>query len=89
MSDIQEKIEHILDRLAVRMYDEGQLDKPSLVGRQVAIVNINEAKAKITQLLLEESNQRIKRIYENSMYGEDKTAKDVQERLEAALKEQE
>ena len=89
MSDIQEKIEHILDRLAVRMYDEGQLDKPSLVGRQVAIVNINEAKAKITQLLLEESNQRIRRIYENSMYGEDKTAKDVQERLEAALKEQE
>ena len=89
MSDTQEKLEHILDRLAVRMYDEGQLDKPSLVGRQVAIVNINEAKAKITQLLLEESNQRIKRIYENSMYGEDKTAKDVQERLEAALKEQE
>ena len=85
----QEKLEHILGRLAVRMYDEGQLDKPSLVGRQVAIVNINEAKAKITQLLLEESNQRIKRIYENSMYGEDKTAKDVQERLEAALKEQE
>lgn len=41
----------------------------------------------ITQLLLEERNRAIKRIYENSMYGEDKTAKDVQERLEAALKE--
>lgn len=51
---ISERLEQILDRLAVRMYDEGQLDKPSLMGRQVAIVNINEAHAKITQLLLEE-----------------------------------
>ena len=51
MSDIQEKLEHILDRLAVRMYDEGQLDKPSLMGRQVAITNINEAKAQIMHLI--------------------------------------
>ena len=47
----QEKLEHILDRLAVRMYDEGQLDKPSLMGRQVAITNINEAKAQIMHLI--------------------------------------
>lgn len=45
-------IDKILDRLAVRMYDEGQLDKPSLIGRQVAIVNINEAKQAIQQELL-------------------------------------
>ena len=50
MSDTQEKLEHILDRLAVRMYDEGQLDKPSLMGRQVAITNINEAKAQRNKL---------------------------------------
>lgn len=47
----QEKLEEILDRLAVRMYDEGQLDKPSLMGRQVAIANINEAKAQIQVLI--------------------------------------
>ena len=51
MSSTQEKLEEILDRLAVRMYDEGQLDKPSLMGRQVAIVNINEAKAQIQVLI--------------------------------------
>lgn len=47
----QEKLEEILDRLAVRMYDEGQLDKPSLMGRQVAIANINETKAQIQVLI--------------------------------------
>ena len=51
MSSTQEKLENILDRLAVRMYDEGQLDKPSLMGRQVAITNINEAKAQIMHLI--------------------------------------
>lgn len=30
---VESEIENILDRLAVRMYDEGQLDKPSLMGR--------------------------------------------------------
>ena len=40
--NLEAETENILDRLAVRMYDEGQLDKPSLMGRQVAIVNINE-----------------------------------------------
>lgn len=49
---VESEIENILDRLAVRMYDEGQLDKPSLMGRQVAIVNINEAKAQLKQLLI-------------------------------------
>ena len=50
--NVEAEIENILDRLAVRMYDEGQLDKPSLMGRQVAIVNINEAKAQLNQLLI-------------------------------------
>lgn len=50
--NVEAEIENILDRLAVRMYDEGQLDKPSLMGRQVAIVNINEAKAQLKQLLI-------------------------------------
>lgn len=48
---VESEIENILDRLAVRMYDEGQLDKPSLMGRQVAIVNISEAKAMLTDLI--------------------------------------
>lgn len=48
-----DELDHILDRLAVRMYDEGQLDKPSLLGRQVAVVNIRKAKRAITTLLLE------------------------------------
>lgn len=53
MSSTQEKLENILDRLAVRMYDEGQLDKPSLMGGQVAIVNIQKAKESILALLVE------------------------------------
>lgn len=48
---VESEIENILDRLAVRMYDEGQLDKPSLMGRQVAIVNMGEAKAMLTTLI--------------------------------------
>lgn len=52
---VDDELEKILDRLAVRMYSEGQLDKPSLMGRQVAIVNINEAKSKINRLILEAS----------------------------------
>lgn len=49
--NVEAEIENILDRLAVRMYDEGQLDKPSLMGRQVAIVKINEAKAQLTAII--------------------------------------
>lgn len=56
--NVEAEIENILDRLAVRMYDEGQLDKPSLMGRQVAIVNINEAKAQLNQLLIKERLER-------------------------------
>lgn len=58
----QDELDNILDRLAVRMYDEGQLDKPSLMGRQVAIVNINEAKAQLNQLLIKE--RLVRGIYE-------------------------
>jgi len=49
----QDELDNILDRLAVRMYDEGQLDKPSLMGRQVATVRIREAKKAILALLVE------------------------------------
>lgn len=62
---VDDELEKILDRLAVRMYDEGQLDKPSLMGRQVAIVNINEAKAKINRLIAgAEENGILKGLYQ-------------------------
>jgi hypothetical protein len=91
MSDIQEKLEHILDRLAVRMYDEGQLDKPSLMGRQVAITNINEAKAQIMHLIdsakREGAIEEMKmtpaksRVYGTSWYGILKPAAHAHNRL--------
>lgn len=56
---LEEKIENILDRLAVRMYDEGQLDKPSLLGRSVATVNINNAKEQLLALIEAEANRRV------------------------------
>ena len=59
---VDDELEKILDRLAVRMYSEGQLDKPSLMGRQVAIVNINEAKSKINRLIVEARIDELKHI---------------------------
>lgn len=90
----QERLEEILDRLAVRMYDEGQLDKPSLMGRQVAIANINEAKAQI-QVLIDSAKREgaIEELKRNAYYsqprktdplelcGIDKTAEQVNDRI--------
>ena len=59
----QEKLEHILGRLAVRMYDEGQLDKPSLLGRQVAVVNIREAQEAMSDLIESAKQEAYKQGY--------------------------
>jgi serine phosphatase RsbU (regulator of sigma subunit) len=44
-----------------------------------------EAKRQIQELIAKARIEAIKTIYDNSMYAEDRTAKDVQDRLELAL----
>ena len=61
--NVEAEIENILDRLAVRMYDEGQLDKPSLLGRQVAVVNIREAQEAMSDLIESAKQEAYKQGY--------------------------